>query len=363
MARWHGAAAGIVLSLVAWLSPAPFPTDQLMMERVGQGVIVPGCADLNCFRILVPAALEALPGPSLPRWRTYAVLANLGGAVAAGWLAVALGLSRQAALLTLWLSAMAAGSMATVHHPYNADPFVLMLAPVLTVLLVAGRHAAAWMLATAGIFAKEFAAVPHFIAAGAAALGRDWPAFGRGLLHAIGIFCVWVGLQFGLMSAFNYSYNENPSSQLLEGGYLGYWMRHLSPASALFTVFGAFGAVYLLLPMGLWMAPPTLRHLAIAAVPAAVAFVYVATPERALGNFYFLVIPAAAMVLASLPAPATALFVACYALANLRIGAQVPDVPASRYALACSVLIAFVAVGASWRSISADSHPLEAVSS
>jgi hypothetical protein len=349
-APWHAAAAVVVLGLVAWWSPAPFPTDQLMMERVGQGVILPGCSDLNCFRILVPATLEALPGPSLPRWRTYAVLANAGAALAAGRLAIGLGLSVPVSILTLWLCALAAGSMATVHHPYNADPLVLMFAPITTLWLISGRRLAAGALATVGVFAKEFAAAPLFIVAGAAALRRDWAEVRRGLALAIGVTGVWVILQVSLMALFSYGYNQNPSSQPLAGGYLAFWLRNVSPATAVFTIFGAFGALNFLLPMGFRLAPTSLRHLLLAAIPAAAAFVWVATPDRALGNFFFLIVPVAAIVLASLPLVASVAFVASFGFANLRIGAQIPDVPASRYALVVSTLIALAAIGATWRS-------------
>lgn len=343
-APWHFAAMVAALAIVAWLSPPPSPTDQLMMERVGQGVIVPGCSDLNCFRILVPGTMELFPGPSLPRWRVYAVLTNAAAALATARLALALGLIPRAATLAMWLSALGAGSLSTVNHPYNADPLVLFFAPVTTLLLLGGRTAAAGVLASAGIFAKEFAAAPLFIAAGAAGLRREWGAFRRGLLLALGVTGLWVCLQLVLMAAFDYSYNQNPSSRPLEGGYLILWIRSMTPATAFFALFGAYGALYLMIPSGLWLAPERLRHLAMAAVPAALAFAYVATPERALWNFYFLAIPLAALVLAYLPAPLAWTFVACYGVANLRIGAQVPGIPSSRYALVLSVLIAAAAV-------------------
>ena len=343
-APWHFAAMLAILGIVAWLSPPPFPTDQLMMEHVGQGVIIPGCSDLNCFRMLVPATVELFPGPSLPRWRAYAVLANAAAAVATGRLALALGLTPRAATLAIWLSALGAGSFSTINHPYNADPLVLFFAPVTTLFLLGGRAAAAGVLASVGIFAKEFAAAPLFIAAGAAALGREWSAFRRGLVLAVGVTGLWVCLQLVLMAAFQYSYNQNPSSRPLEGGYLIYWIRSMTPATAFFAIFGTYGALYLMMPSGLWLAPERLRHLAIAALPAALAFAYVATPERALWNFYFLVIPLAALVLAHLPAAPAWAFVACYGMANLRIGAQVPGIPSSRYALVISLVIAAAAV-------------------
>lgn len=341
---WHLLGILAVLSLVAWLAPAPSPTDQGMMERVGQGVIVPGCADLNCFRILVPATVESFPGPSIPRWRAYAVLANAAAAMAAGRLALALGLSPLAVTMTVWLSALGSGSFSTIYHPYNADPLVLFLAPLITFLLLQRRTVAAAAFSTAGIFAKEFAAAPLYIAAAASALRRDWPGVRRHALLAAGVTAIWVGLQLTLMSAFNYSYNENPSSRPLQGGYLIFWLRHVGPVTAAFGLFGAFGALNLLIPLGWKLAPPDLRALSIGAIPALLAFMLVATPERALWNFYFLAVPLAAIALAHLPIALNWLFVASYALANLRIGAQVPNVPQSRYAIAVTLLIAAAAV-------------------
>jgi hypothetical protein len=333
-----------VLGLVAWLAPPPSPTDQGMMERVGQGVIVPGCADLNCFRILVPAAVETFPGPSLPRWRAYAVVANAGAAIAAGRLAVALGLTPAASMLTMWLSAVGAGSFSTIYHPYNADPLVLFFAPVITLLLLQRRTATAGMLSTVGIFAKEFAAAPLYIAAAASALKREWPLFRRHALLAAAVTAVWASLQLVLMTAFGYSYNNNPSSRPLEGGYLMFWLQHVGPVTAALGLFGTFGALNLLIPFGWRLAAPDLRALSLGAIPALLAFMYVATPERALWNFFFLAVPLAAIVLAALPATLSWLFVACYGAANLRIGGQLPNVPASRYAIALTLLIGAVAV-------------------
>jgi hypothetical protein len=344
----HTAAILIVLAIVAWLAPPPQPTDQAMVEYVGQGVINPGCADLNCFRVLVPAAVESLPGPSLPRWRAYAVVMNAAAAVATGWLALELGLPAAAITLTVWLSALGAGSFSTVYHPYNADSFVLFLAPVITVLLLRQRMLAAGIVSAIGIFAKEFAAVPLYVAAAASALQHRWRECVRRAGLAVAVTLVWVALQLTLMQLFAYSYNANPSSQPLAGGYLRLWLAHVTPATAVFALFGAFGALYLLLPFGWRLAPRLLRQLAIGSIPALLAFVLVATPERALWNFYFIAVPIGALALAALPAGFTAAFVALFAMANLRIGAQVPDVPSSRYALVATVLIA---AAAAWRSL------------
>jgi hypothetical protein len=206
---------------------------------------------------------------------------------------------------------------------------------------------AAGIVSTVGIFAKEFAAVPLYVAAGSSALQRRWRECGRRAALAIGVTLAWVALQLTLMRFLNYSYNANPSAEPLAGGYLRLWLANVTPATAVFALFGAFGAVYLLLPFGWRLAPPMLRQLAIAAIPPLLAFVLVATPERALWNFFFLVVPIGALALATLPAAWAAAFVVLFAMANLRIGAQLPDVPASRYALAATLLIA---AAAAWRS-------------
>ena len=336
-----------VLALVAWLSPAPYPTDQAMMEKVGRGVIVPGCADLNCFRMLVPAAIEALPGPSTLRWRGFAVVANAGAAIAAAYLALALGLSATAATYTAWLAATGAGSFATIHHPYNNDPFVLLLAPIITALLLAHRWIAASLIATVGVFAKEFAAAALFISAAAAALGRRWRESALQFMLAFAVTGIWVALQITLMRVYGYSYNDNPSSQPLAGGYLRLWLTHVTPASAAAALLGAYGAVYLLLPFGWRAAPVRLKQLAIGAIPAAAALIYVATPERAVWNFFFLLLPIGALVLERLPVSLALAFIAAFAIANMRIGGQIMAVPSSRYALSISIAIALLAI---WRS-------------
>ena len=254
--------------------------------------------------------------------------------------------------MIVWLSALGAGSLSTIYHPYHADPFVLWLAPVTTLWLIKGRTLAAGALATAGVLAKEFAAAPLYIAAAAAAWTGDRSAFVKRLAVAVTVTLIWVALQILLMSAFGYSYNANPSARVLSGGYAWYWLQHVTFRTGAYALFGTFAALNLLIPFGWRHAPAPLRALAIGAVPALIAFIYVATPERALWNFYFLAIPIGAIVLASLPPVLRWGFVACYLIANLRIGAQIPDAPAARYALAGSVLIAIAAIVRSW------SHPV-----
>ena len=63
------------LAVIAYLSPEPGRgTDRPVYEATAQQFLVPDCADLHCFRVLLAWVLGAVPGPSVPKWKTYAVL-------------------------------------------------------------------------------------------------------------------------------------------------------------------------------------------------------------------------------------------------------------------------------------------------
>lgn len=340
----------LVLGIVLRLVPDPHPTDEYNMQRIGQQMLIAGCDDLNCFRILVPAIVESFPGPVLERWRWYAVLGNAAGAVVAGELTLAFGLTRQAALLTMWLSAVGFGSMSMVYHPYTADSLMFMLCPLITLFILRGRMAPAGALATFGIFGKEVAAAPLFIGAIAHGIERRWQLATK--LFAVGVLvtAVWVGLQLTLRGLFQYGYGPNPSVDLFAGGYFVYWLEHAGLKNAAVALFVEYGAVWILAAYGLTIAPPRLRAFAIGAVPPALALSYVQIPDRALWNFYYLWVPLAAAVLASLPAVAGWMFAAMFAMANVRVAAQVMAVPPIRIPIAITLVIAVAAIVVTWRS-------------
>jgi hypothetical protein len=83
-----------------------------------------------------------------------------------------------------------------------------------------------------------------------------------------------------------------------------------------------------------------------ASIPVALVFAYVQQPDRALWNFHFVITPLAALVLYRLPAAMAWATVAAFAIANLRIGAQLMFIPAARVALALSIVLA--AAGMIW---------------
>ena len=345
------AAIAALLAAIAFLAPAPDrQTDRDIYEATANRVVIPDCTDLHCFRVVIAWVLGVLPGPPVAKWKLYAAISNAAAAVVLGRLCLVLGLSRQVAAMSTWAAALGFGSLYTLFDPFSSDALMYLMGPLLTLLLLRGRLAAAGWIGAVGVLGKEFAAAPLYIFTLAAAIRRQWPLMWRALATANAVLLVWLGLQFFLMLRFNYQYGDSASTHLLSGGNLLPWFSRLSPRLALSSVFTEYGALWLLAPIGFCLVPSRLRHLAIAAVPAALAFAYVQQPDRALWNFHYLMIPMAIVVVACLPSPWAWTLVGCFAFANLRLGAQLTFIPAARVALLASVALAVAAAIAAWRA-------------
>jgi hypothetical protein len=101
--------------------------------------------------------------------------------------------------------------------------------------------------------------------------------------------------------------------------------------------------------VGLLLAPRRLWQLAAVSAPIAALFCLVQQPDRALWNFHYLIIPIGAMVFDHVGDRLAWSIVALFAVANLRVGAQLPFVPAARFALAASCLLAMAAAAVAVR--------------
>ena len=348
-----GLFTGLAVSLaaIAALSPAPDRlTDRAVYEAAASRIIIPDCSDIHCFRVLVPWTIGAWPGPSLFKWKTYAVVANLAAAMAVFALSRAWGLSSRGALIAALLSAFGFGSLYTLHDVFTADPLMFALGPAVMWLLLHDRIAMAGAVATIGVLAKEFVAAPLYIAAAIAVVERNRERAWRLLAAANCAFIAWLLLQLTLMLRFNYGYGDNPSTQLLSGGYLAIWLDQQSARGALSAMINEFGALWMLAPLGLLMAPRPMQAFALAALPVAALFSYVQQPDRALWNFHFIVTPLAAIVLQRISPAIAWATVGTFAIANLRVGAQLTMVPAARFALVASIVLAVAGVVIAWRA-------------
>jgi hypothetical protein len=343
--RWvHLGALVVLLGVIAWLSPAPdHVTDRDIYEATASHFIVVDCTDLHCFRVLVPWAIGIVPGPSLLKWKAYAVLGNAAAAVAVYQLCLAFGLTRRAAWLASTASAFGFGSLYTLHDVFTADPLMYFLGGFVTLQLLAERVAYSGALAAVGVFAKEFVAAPLFAFSALAAIERRPDLALRTLAAALFAFLVWLALQLTLMLRFNYGYGANPSTDLLGGGYLLPWFEKQSLRGALSALFDVYGVHYILACAGMLWAPNRLKRLALVSIPVALIFAYVQQPDRALWNMHYLMMPLAAVVLARVSNVLAWGTIGAGALANLRVGAQLPLVPA-RFALGISLVLGCAAI-------------------
>jgi len=337
------------LGAIAWASPAPDRvTDRDVYEATMTHGVVYDCSDLQCFRVLVPWVLAAVPLPPIVKWKLYAVLCNAGAGVAVVCLSLTLGLSRRAAWFAGVGSAFGFGSLYTLHDVYTSDPLMYLLGPLITNELLIGRVALAAGLGAIGVCAKEFAAAPLYLVTAYHAVERRWLPAARTAVAANAAFIVWLLLTLTLMLRFNYTYAGSKSADLAGGGNLVGWMHRMSPAGIASSMFNEFGALYVLAPIGFFLAAPPLRRLFLVSLPIAALFAYVQQPDRALWNIHFLILPLAALVLERAPLLG-GITLATFAVGNLRVGAQLPISPFGRIALAASVLLAIATVMIGWR--------------
>ncbi|HEX6164348.1 MAG TPA: hypothetical protein VFZ31_13340 [Vicinamibacterales bacterium] len=337
-----------VLGTIAWLSPQPWwETDRDVYERLGREWVVPGCNDFHCFRPLVSWILGRIPGPPLVIWKTYAVVCQAGAAFAMAVWVMRWNGSLRSARQAAWLTALGSGACYTLFDPFTSDPLMHLIGPVLMLMIDRGRTVAAIVTSAIGIFAKEFAAVPLAISAAARALQGRWPEARRLAAGAIGVVLLWAAWQITARTLLRYTTGPTYSADITTGGYLVFWLLTLSTTLVITLIVMILGGLWLLWPAGLVWGARGLRQLTFAAVPAILVFNALQQPDRALWNFAFLVMPAVAIVFDRAPAMLGWLLVGSQALLNMRLGAQLQQLPPARISLAASVVIAALIL---WRA-------------
>ncbi|MGQ0732043.1 MAG: hypothetical protein ACT4QD_00130 [Acidobacteriota bacterium] len=343
--HWQFVALVVLLGAVAAATPPPWwPTDRDIYVRVGHELLIPGCTEIHCFRVLVPWLIEALPGSSDSWWTTYAVLCQAGAAVAMGRLVTVLGAKARTAAQVTWLTGLGAGALYTLFDPHTSDPLMQLLAPVLMVCLLTARPRSATMLATVGVLAKEFAVVPLAVMGLTRAVeqrrAEAWQLIRAAMVPA----AVWAVWQVGLRVGLGYSSVASESGAWDKGSYVAFWLINIGPGLAASSMLMALGALWVLWPAGLVLGDRSMRRQLFAATPIVLVFCAAQQPDRALWNFAFLIMPAVAVVLERTPARLGWLLVVAQGLANLRSGAQLTFVPPTRITLPVAGALAVASV-------------------
>lgn len=309
------------------LAPAePAMSDRNDYDYNAQHWLTAYCRNsIMCYRILVPVLLDHVPMDAEPRWRAYQWLAHTatGSIVAMTMQPVATPMMTSVLVQSCYALAY------TAYDPFTPDPFVFLVAALTLYLWFQDRVLAMTLLVAVGVFAKETVAVIA-AAPAIAVLFSDRPRRWRWWIPLAVALTVLLSFHWYMDTYAGWSVRNNPSSNVFTGSWFVIWLKNnpstVGKALLLFSPF-AFGWVFA--AAGYRHAPLALRQLALGAIVPIAALTYVQTPERALGNAFFVVIPLAASFLAQLPPAAAWAAVITTALVTMRIGLSSESLPST----------------------------------
>jgi hypothetical protein len=295
-----------------------------------------------CYRILVPVLLEFAPMESERRWRVYQWLAHtLTGAVVATTVA-----SIASPPITSVLLQSSYAFTYSAYDPFSADPFVFLVAALMLYLWVLDRVLAMTLMASVGVFAKETVALIASVPAMAVVL-TDRSARWRWWMPAAAAWAVLLSFHWYMDTYAGWTVRQSPSSNLLTGAWLVLWWRgNPSLISKAMLLFAPFGFGWLFAVLGYRYATAPIRALALAAIVPIAALAYVQTPERAIANAFFVVVPLASVYLSRLSPAAAWPAILTNALVTAKIGLSTTMLPSS------SLLVIPASLAAAWAIVS-----------
>ena len=344
--------AALALGFRAMVPDQPLLSDRESYEWVGEHGLAPGCPmSVYCYRIAVPLLVDALPFEPEARWRVFEGVANtLAGFVVA--LAVArLAPGLRAPLLATWLAQSSFALTYTAYDPFTADPMVFLIAALTLLAWLADWPMLVVAIGLVGVFAKETVALIVTAAAMAAWLRRSTVPWRPWALAAVVSWTILLAFHWAMDTYAGWGFRGNPATQLASGSWLGIWLTHLdSPLRAVFLLFVPFGFAWAYAVAGFRFVPDRLRVLALGSILPMLALVYVQTPERALGNAFFVIVPLAALFLARLPLAVAVPAAVTNGLLTAKVGLSAAWLPSSGVLVIPAAVCAVVAVWAGWEN-------------
>lgn len=316
------------------LAPAePILSDRPAYEYVGAAPFAPNCPfSIYCYRVMVPAVLHQLPIDAEVAWRGYQVLTNAaaGSVIAGVTLSIAPGLTMP--LLASVMAQTSYGFTFTAYDPYTADPMVFLFAALLTWCWITNRLGLAIALSAIGIFAKETVAIVAASIALAAIIERrdGWKAW---LLPAVAATTVLAAFHVISRVWLNWEIASNPAAQLDHGSWIGLWWRN-NPfvERKIYMLFATFGFGWIFAAASWRIASPSFRALALGTIAPMAVLMIAQTPERALGNAFYAVIPLAVMLPARVPALAS-IAIILNGLLTAKAGSSAVLLPSAKWTL------------------------------
>ena len=337
----------VLAAAIQALAPAqPRLSDRAEYEYSGRHGLAPDCPNsIYCYRILVPMLLERMPGDPEQRWRALQWLAH----TATGTItSMAVAGSPLVAAVVLQSSY---GFAFTAYDPYTADPVVFLIAALIFHLWIADRPLAAAVLIAVGVFAKETVALIATAPAIAALLSPRQTRWRWAAAAVLG-WVVLLSFHWYMDTYAGWGISRNPAANFSEGSWLALWWRnnpsHLRKA---FMLFSAFGWAWVFAMLGYRGATPALRQLALGAVVPIVVLLYVQTPERALANAFFVIVPLATVFLSRVSPAAGGAAAVSNGLVTAKIGLSTAWLPGTPLLLIPASLCAAWAFNSSRRRL------------
>lgn len=334
MLTWRlGAAIVLFNAALSFLVQAGAPdqprlTDRAEYEYTGRQPFAANCPNtIYCYRILVPMLLERVPINAETRWRATQWLAH----TATGTITAIVTSPFASPFIASTLLQTSYAFAFTAYDPYTPDPVIFLIAAVMLLAWMRDAAVPATLIAAAGVFAKETAGALAACTAIAVVVSRErttsrW----RWLMPVTAAAILLFSFHWYMDTYSGWGISRNPAASFSTGSWLAVWLKnnpsHLRKA---LMVFSPFAFAWFFAIGGYRYAPRALRELALGSILPIAGLVFVQTPERALGNAFFVVIPLAAAFLAN-ASPAAAWAAAITSgMITAKIGLSTPWLPST----------------------------------
>lgn len=355
VATWRKGAAILLFNaalslLIQAAAPAqPKLSDREEYEYTGAHGLEPSCPKtIYCYRVLVPVALQSIPVDPELRWRVYAGSSH---ALTATIIATTVSLFGSPWIASLLTHTSYAFTF-TAYDPYTPDPTVFLIAALIFFCWMRDRAAPVMLLAAAGVFAKETVALLATVTAIAGIIATDRPRRWRWLLPCAAAWFFLLGFHWYMDTYRGWSIARNPAANFATGSWLSIWWRmNPSLAHKALILFSPFGFGWLFALAGYRGAPVSMRQLALGTIVPMAALIYVQTPERALANAFYVVVPLATIFLGNCQPAAAWSAAITTALVTARIGLSTEWLPATTLLLIPAALCAAWALETSRRPL------------
>jgi hypothetical protein len=288
--------------------------------------------------------LERIPADPELRWRAH----QLGMHVLTGTTVAVVTAAMASPFVASTLLQTSYAFTFTAYDPYTPDPFIFLIAALVLYCWMLDRAAVVALMAAIGVFAKETVGVLVAVPAIAVLLARERRGTTRWLVPVVVAGMVLLGFHWYMDTYAGWSMSRNPASNFASGSWLAiWWKNNPSLAHKALVVFSPFGFAWCFALLGYRYAPTRLRQLALGAIVPLLGLVYIQTPERALGNAFFVVVPLAATFLARASTAAAWAAVITNGLLTARLGLSTDWLPGT------TVLIGPALLAGGWAIVSA----------